>query len=302
MNKPTLSIIILNFNTRNLLRDCLLSLNKVKKEIDFDVLVSDNGSTDGSWEMIEKNFPWVKKVIRSKTNLGFAAGNNKARDYAKGKYVLFLNSDTIVNTNTLKLCVAYLEKNLEVGALTCKILLPNGDLDKDARRAFITPWIGLTHLYLKIDRLFPNSKIFAKYWYGYVSPNQIHEVDAIEGAFFLIRKKILDDVGWFEEDYFLDGEDIDLCWKVKEKGWKIVYYPKVSILHIKGATKGKNNNKFRQVPFDEKVKYRMAGVNSMEIFVKKRLLKKYPGAVMYLVLLGIKILKAVRFTKLVLFG
>ena len=118
----------------------------------------------------------------------------------------------------------------------------------------------------------------------------------------MVRKKVLDEVGWFDEDYFLDGEDIDLCWKINEKGWKIMYYPKVSILHIKGASKGKTEESKRNVSFSEKLKYRMSGVNSMEIFVKKRLSTKYPWIVMIFVLLGIKALKAVRLLKLFLLG
>src|SRR3989344_8923284 len=160
--RPKLSIVILNYNTKDLLRDCLLSLKKVRGEIDFEVIVPDNGSTDGSPEMAEKDFPWVKRVVKIGKNLGFAAGNNKARQFASGKYVLFLNSDTVVHKNTLKYTLTYLKKRRDVGALTCKIVLPNGELDKDTRRSFITPWIGLVHLYLRLDRIFPKSALFSK--------------------------------------------------------------------------------------------------------------------------------------------
>ena len=139
--------------------------------------------------MVEEKFPWVKKVIKIGKNLGFAAGNNKAGPYVFGEYVLFLNSDTVVYKNTLSGIIGYLDKNKEIGAATCKVVLKNGELDKDTRRSFITPWIGLTHIYFKLDRLFPKSKIFAKYWYGYLSEDEIHEVDAIQGAFFMARKK-----------------------------------------------------------------------------------------------------------------
>jgi hypothetical protein len=302
MKKPKLSIIILSYNTKDFLSDCLRSLEKVRRELSFEVIVPDNGSVDGSVEMVKSDYSWVKKVIEIDNNLGFAAGNNKAKDYCTGKYVLFLNSDTVVHKNTLKETVSYLDKHSRVGAVTCKILLPNGELDKDARRSFITPWIGLTHLYLKLDKLFPKSRLFGRYWYGYLTADTVHEVDVIQGAFFLTRKKVLDKVGWFDEDYFLDGEDIDLCWRIKDANWKIVYYPKVSILHIKGASKGKNKWTMNNVPFAEKLKYRMAGVNSMELFVKKRLWHKYPFAFNVFVLLGIKIMKAIRFAKLLLLG
>ncbi|OGM04459.1 hypothetical protein A2715_05145 [Candidatus Woesebacteria bacterium RIFCSPHIGHO2_01_FULL_39_32] len=302
MKKPKLSIVILSYNTVDLLRECLLSLKKVRGEVGFEVIVSDNASTDGSPEMVEDEFPWVKKIIKTRINIGFAAGNNRAREYVNGEFVLFLNPDTIIHKDTLKKCRQYLDNHKDVGALTCKIVLPTGQLDKDARRSFITPWIGLTHIYLKLDRIFPKSKLFAKYWYGYVSPNTEHEVDALQGAFFFTRRAVLDQVGWFDEDYFLNAEDIDLSWKIKEKGWKIFYYPNVSITHVKGAAKGKTKRTKQNVPLKEKLKYRLAEVDAMEVFVKKRLWRNYPLALNLLVLTGIKLLRFIRATKVILLG
>ncbi|MFC1710109.1 glycosyltransferase family 2 protein [Patescibacteria group bacterium] len=297
-----LSVIILSHNTKTLLNDCLTSLRKVGKEVDFEIIVSDNASTDGSVEMIEKDYPEVI-LIRNKSNLGFAKGNNKARKYCKSKYVLLLNSDTIVYKNTLKETINYLDINKDVGAATCKIILPNNRLDKDARRSFITPWIGLTHLFLRLDKIFPESKIFAKYWYGYISPDKTHEVDAIQGAFFLTRKKILDKLGWLDEDYFLDGEDLDLCFKIKRDGWKIYYYPKVSIMHMKGATKGKVESETKsKVSLKNRLRFRLSGVNSMEIFYKKRLWERYAIILNLLVLLGIWILKILRTIRTIVLG
>lgn len=297
-----LSIVILNYNTKKLLAGCLKSLERVKREVSFEIIVCDNGSKDGSGDYVKKNYPNVK-LVENGENLGFAKGNNKARPFVDSEYVLFLNSDTIVHKNTLKETVDYLDKDEKVGAITCKILLPDGRMDKDARRAFITPWIGLVHIFLKMDRLFPKSKIFAKYWYGYISPDETHEIDALQGAYFLTRKKLLDKVGWFDEDYFLDAEDIDLSWRIKKKGYKNVYYPKVSITHLKGYTKGKieNANK-KNVPLKSKLKYRLSGVESMGIFYKKRLWLKYPIIVNLVVLLGINILKFLRFAKTVILG
>ncbi|OGM08291.1 hypothetical protein A2W13_02470 [Candidatus Woesebacteria bacterium RBG_16_36_11] len=297
-----LSIIILNYNTRDLLNECLLSLKKVVNEVDFEIIVSDNGSTDGSLEMLKQDFPDIL-VIENQSNLGFAAGNNRVKSYVKGEYVLFLNSDTLMHANTLRESIKYLEEHQDVGAMTCKMKLPGGELDKDARRSFITPWIGLVHLFLKLDRIFPESKYFARYWYGFISPDIEHEVDVLQGAFLLTRKKVLDSIDWFDEDYFIDGEDIDLCWRIKEKGWKIIYYPKVTIIHIKGASKGKIESSLKEkVPLKERLKYRMAGVDSMEIFYRKRLWKKYPLILNLIVLVGIKFMKALRFIKTLLLG
>ena len=227
MQKIDLSIVILNFNTKELLRDCLRSLNEVEGKTGFEIIVVDNGSSDGSIEMVKKIFTDVS-IIKNNRNLGFAAGNNKAKSIVKGEYVLFLNSDTVVPEFTIKETLKFIKEHQDIGAVTCNIVLPGGELDKDTRRSFITPWIGLTHLYLHLDRLFPRSKLFGRYWYGYIPENVTHEVDVIQGAYFLTRKDILDRVDWFDEDYFLDGEDIDLSWKIKKAGWKIIYYPKVN--------------------------------------------------------------------------
>lgn len=299
MRETKLSIIILSYNTEKLLQNCLDSLEKVKDEIPFEIIISDNGSSDGSVEMVKKYFSEVE-VIENGNNLGFARGNNAARNAVRGEYILFLNSDTEVGPGVLAKTVHFLEKNLKIGALGCKEVLANGELDKDARRSFPTPWVSLTHLVLKLDKLFPTSPLFARYWYGYRSPDEIQEVDVLQGAFFLTRKKLLDEIGWFDEDYFLDGEDIDLSWKIKNAGYKVVYYPKVSILHLKGASKGKSGSYKEVVGKFDRLKYRLAGVNSMEIFYKKRLWSDYPLAINFFVLLGIYLIKAIRtFTTLI---
>lgn len=280
--KPKLSIIILNYNTKKLLEDCLNSLWNVKNELSHEVIVVDNASTDESVDMIKKHFGWVR-LIENHENSGFSAGNNLAKNVAKGDYVLFLNSDTIVNQKTLKKSVEYMDKHSDVGAMTCKIVLPNGELDRDARRSFPTPWVAFSH-FVYLDRLFPKSSLFSKYWYGYISADEEHEVDVLQGAFFLSRKNILDDVGWFDETYFLNGEDIDLSWKIKNKGWKIIYYPRASIVHIKKGTKKSNR----------KLKNETSGVKAMEIFYRTRMWDRYPLVVNLLVIGGIQVMRAIR--------
>ena len=302
MKKPELSIVIVSFNTAELLQKCLSSLNAVRDEVSFEVIVVDNASEDGSVDMVRKMFPNVKLIL-SKKNLGFAGGNNLVRKYVKGDNVLFLNSDTTVPRGTLKNSLEKLHSDKYIGALTCKIVLPNGEMDKDTRRSFITPWNGLVHLFLKLDRVFPKSKLFASYWYGYIPENATHEVDVIQGAFFLTYKKVLDETGWFDEDYFLDGEDIDLCWKIKESGRKIIYYPEAKIIHFKGASKGKATNvRKKDIPLKNRLKYRLAGVNSMEIFYRKRLWNKYPLILNYCVLMGIRVIKSIRLLRTLFLG
>ncbi|MDP3994495.1 MAG: glycosyltransferase family 2 protein [bacterium] len=298
-NKIELSIIVLNYNTRDLTLDCLSSLKKVNNETDFEIILCDNGSTDGSVEAITKKYPEVI-IVKNNINLGFAKGNNTARKVARGKYVLFLNSDTIVNKGVLPKTIQYIKTHPDTGAVTCKLVLADGSLDKDSRRSFPTPWVAFTHLVLHLDKLFPKSKLFARYWYGYISPDAVQEVDVIQGAYFLTSKKLLDEVDWFSEDYFLDGEDIDLCWKIKKKGYKVIYYPDVYILHLKGVTKGKNKQTQKStVSLKEKIKFRMSGVDSMEIFYRKRMWKQYPLFLNCLVILSIKYVKLVRIIKLI---
>ena len=279
-----LSIVILSYNTEKVLENCLNSLKKVSGETDFEIFVVDNASTDGSLQMLKKRNDIT--LIKNNENVGFAKGNNSARKVVNTEFVLFLNSDTLVPVGTLKETVNYMSEHQDVGALTCKITLPDGSLDKDARRSFPTPWVALTH-FSGLDRLFPKSTLLAKYWYGYKDEDEIHEVDVLQGAFFLTRKNILDEVGWYDEDYFLDGEDIDLSWKIKHSGYKIFYYPKVQITHLKKASK-KGKRSLKAV---------VAGVNSMQIFYSKHLKQLYPVYINILVYSGLSLLKTVRVIK-----
>ena len=151
VKKPELTIIILNYNTMELLDDCLNSVRKRMDEVDFEVIVSDNASNDGSPEMVRKKHPWVKLI--EGPNSGFSKGNNRARPYVNGKLVLFLNPDTLVKNDTLFKTVRYLKERKDVGVVTCKLILPDGTLDKDTRRTFPTPWVAFTHLVTKLDRV-----------------------------------------------------------------------------------------------------------------------------------------------------
>jgi hypothetical protein len=295
MHKPELSIIILSYNVQRLLRDCIDSLYSVENEADFEIIVPDNGSTDGSIEMVQKNFPRVK-LINNGENIGFAKGNNSARKWVRGEYILILNPDTVVRKGAIRKSLSLIKRNKSIGALSCKLVLPDGNPDKDARRAFPTPWVALTH-FSGLDRLFPKSELFAKYWYLYRSSQKLQDVDVIQGAFFLTRKQTLDDVDWFSEEYFLDGEDIDLCWKIRQKGLRIVYYPDVAITHIKGASKGKRKSSFLSITPEERRSVINVGLDSMAIFYKKWLWDKYPLPLNWLVILGINCLRLLRYLK-----
>lgn len=275
-----LSVIILNYNTRNLTLSSVKSLVANGKGLSYEIIVVDNGS--------KEFFPTDKdyKLIRSDTNLGFARGNNLAKSVAQGEYILFLNSDTLVHKNALQKTLAFIERDEKIGVVTCKLVMPDGKMDPDTRRSFPTPWVAFTH-FLYLDKIFPKSKFFSKYQDGYLPENKEAEIDVAQGAFLLTRKKILDKVGWFDEDYFLDGEDIDLCWKIKQEGYKIYYYPEASITHIKKASKKKTKER----------KNISSGVNAMEIFYRKRLWNNYPLAINLSVIMSIRLIKVFRLVK-----
>lgn len=289
MKKPELSVIILNYNTKELLEDCLNSVKKHMDEVPMEVIVSDNASTDGSPDMIRKKFPWVKLVEGE--NEGFSKGNNRARPFVKGEMVLFLNPDTLVHENVFALTVRYLKEHKDVGVVTCKLVLPDGTMDKDIRRRFPTPSMSFNRLILGRTR---------EYYYEYIPESATHEVDAIQGAFFLSWKKLLDKVGWFDPAYFFDGEDVDLCYQIHKEGYKLVYYPDTYITHLKGVTKGKVQKwKHKTTPAHRK-KLRLAGVASMELFFRKNLWNKYPLWFDYFVLFGINVFKLIRYVKVAL--
>lgn len=286
--KVKLSVIILNYNTKELLEDCLNSIKKHMDEVLLEVIVSDNSSTDGSPAMIKKKFPWVRLV--EGPNEGFSKGNNRAREFVNGEMVLFLNPDTLVHENVFSWTVRYLEEHKNVGALTCKLILPDGSLDKDVRRRFPTPWVSFNRLVLGRSRY---------YYYEDIPDTSTHEVEAIQGAFFLSWKKILDEVGWYDDGYFFDGEDVDLSYQITQKGYKLVYYPDVYVTHLKGVTKGKVKKWKHKVSDQQRKKLRLAGVASMERFYRKNLWKKYPLLFNYFVIFGINIFKVVRYVKVV---
>ncbi len=232
-----ISIIIVNYNTEYLTRQTLQSIYDRKYNIDYEVYVVDNSSADNSVKMIQNEFPQVKLII-SERNLGFSKANNLALKQVKGKYVLLLNSDTVLLDDCLEKCIKYIENNKEVGALGCKVLLENGVLDHACKRGFPTPKASLYYM-LKLDKLYPKSSKFGKYTLNYMSEDEINEVDAITGAFMMVRREVIAQVGTLDESFFMYGEDIDWCYRIKEVGWKIVYYPKAKIIHCKGGSSQK---------------------------------------------------------------
>jgi len=280
MNKPNtvidLSVVILNFNTRDLTRTCLLTvLGSKMGQYRMEVIVCDNGSTDGSIEMIERDFPQVT-FIKNGKNIGFAAGNNPGIRRAKGRYVLLLNTDTEVPEQTLVRMIEFMDTHKEAGAATCKILLPDGSMDPACHRGFPTPWVAFTYV-TKLEKLFPKTRLFGEYHQGYKDISKVHEVDCIVGAFFMVRRETIEDVGLLDEDYFMYGEDIDWAYRIRKNGWKILFNPSVTILHKKKQSGRANSRK------DSRVATEVYFHQYNWLFYTKNYAKKYGPLLTFLV-------------------
>lgn len=229
---PDISVIILNYNTRDLTRVCLAALHATNTgPYRMEIILCDNGSQDGSIEMVRKEFPGVV-IIDNKKNLGFAAGNNPGIRRAAGRYVLLLNSDTEVPLTALADMIAFMDRYPAAGAGTAALLLPDGSMDPACHRGFPTPWVSFTYL-SGLEKLFSASRLFGEYHQGYKRLSEVHEVDCISGAFFMVRREVVERVGLLDEEYFMYGEDIDWAFRIRKAGWKILFNPHVTVLHKK---------------------------------------------------------------------
>lgn len=241
-----LSVVILNYNTKELTRACLTSVyQSTLSQYSMEVIVCDNASTDGSLDMVKEEFPQVTRIQNGK-NVGFAVGNNPGIRKAAGRYVLLLNSDTEVPKDTFEKMISFMDQHKDAGAATCKLLLPDGTMDPACHRGFPTPWVAFTYV-TKLERLFPHSRLFGEYHQTYKDLTRVHEVDCIVGAFFMIRRETLTDVGLLDEEYFMYGEDIDWAYRIRTKGWKILFNPAVTILHKKKQSGRANKNSARRI-------------------------------------------------------
>ncbi len=304
MEKTDLSIIIVNYNTRDFLKKCLETLQLAinKASVKTEIIIADNASTDGSLEYLEKTEEKKKeliKVIKNKANLGFAKANNLALKKAQGRYILFLNPDTIIQEDTLETMLKFMDSHPKVGAATCRLELPDGQFDQPCHRGFPTVWNSFCY-FSGLSKIFPQSKIFAGYSLGYLPLNKIHEIEACHGAFLIVRREVGEDLKWFDEDYFWYGEDLDFCYRLKQKGWQLMFVPTTKIIHYKGAASGikKHSQGISPASKETKIKAAKASVGAMRIFFDKHYKNKYPRFVYWLVMLGIKLLEKIRLSRI----
>ena len=251
-----LSVIIVNFNVKYFLEQCLHSVQIAVLNIDAQIIVIDNDSNDGSKEFFTDKFPNVH-FIWNKENVGFSKANNIGLAQATGKFILFLNPDTIVAEDCFDKCLAFFKMHQNIGALGIRMIDGGGKFLKESKRGFPSLFPSLFKLFA-LAAILPNSKIFARYYLGNLSEYQNHTVDVLSGAFMLIEKKVLDKVGGFDEDFFMYGEDIDLSYRIQNAGFKNYYFAESTIIHFKGESTKKGNLKYVQLFY-----------GAMNLFLKK---------------------------------
>ena len=234
-----LSVIIVNYNVEFYLEQCLLSVQKALKNIESEIWVVDNNSVDYSIRMLKSKFPDVH-IIENKINAGFSVANNQAIQQANGEYIVLLNPDTIVEEDTFSKALDYMYKNPNVGGLGVKMLDGKGNFLAESKRGLPTPQVAFYKIF-GLSKLFPKSKIFGRYHLGFLDKEKIHEVDILAGAFMLIPKKVLEEIGLLDERFFMYGEDIDLSYRITSAGYKNIYFPKTSIIHFKGESTKKGS-------------------------------------------------------------
>ena len=233
-----LSVVIVNYQTFELTKNTINSILEYNYPFSVEILVVDNASTDDSLSRLKDYFGSKVKFIASAENNGFAAGNNQALRIADGRYQLLLNSDTVVWQDTLEDIYNYMEKHEDVGACGCRVLLENGELDKACKRSFP----NVKNSFFRLFHI-PTKSSNDNYNLTDLPDDEVYEIDCLTGAFMFMRKDALDDAGLLDETFFMYGEDIDLCYRIKKVGWKIIYYGKSKITHLKGASSKKQKSK-----------------------------------------------------------
>ena len=286
-----LSIIIVNYNTKDYLSRLLPSVKKACYGLRSEVFVVDNASHDGSPQLVKRRFPWVK-LIALRKNLGFAKANNRALKRARGRYLLLLNSDTKVFSSTFFQMIEFMEKHPRAGLATCRVELEGGELDPACHRGFPTPWAAFTY-FAGLEELFPHSRLFAQYHQGWKDLSRPHQIDSPSGAFFFLRRQAFLQVGLLDERFFLYGEDLDYAYRLKQAGWQVWYYPGTKIIHYKkrsGRLRG-YGKKITQEVKKERLKAIGHFYDTMKLFYQKHYLNRYPRPVYWLVVAGSELFK-----------
>jgi len=233
-----LSVIIVNYNVKYFLEQCLCSLRQAIGSLKTEVIVVDNNSTDGSVAYLSEKFSFARFII-NKSNDGFAKANNQALELSSGRYILFLNPDTIIPEDCFTKCISFIESKPDAGAMGIRMIDGSGSFLKESKRGFPSPWVSFCKM-SGLTSLFPSSRIFASYYLGHLSSTQNQKIEALSGAFMLIEKEVLQITGGFDERFFMYAEDIDLSYRIKKAGLENYYYSESTIIHFKGESTTKD--------------------------------------------------------------
>lgn len=227
------SIVIVNWNTKNITDDCLKSVYEQTSGIDFETIVIDNASEDGSAAMIKEKYPQAI-LIENTENAGFAPANNQGIEIAKGRYVLLLNSDTIVLDGAIQKTVDFADQIPNAAVVGCKVLNKDMTLQPSCFMfpSILNMLLSTSYLY----KIFPHSKLFGREQMTWWDRNDVREVDVVTGCYMLVRKDAIDQIGVMDDDYFMYGEETDWCWRFKKAGWKNIFTPDAKIIHLGGQS------------------------------------------------------------------
>ena len=269
-----LSVVIVNFNVKFFLEQCLYSVQKAINGLEAEVLVVDNNSGDGSVDYLRSSFPSFQWISNDE-NIGFGRACNQGHRLSKGKYVLFLNPDTIIPENCLHDGINFFNSHDDAGAVGVKMIDGSGKFLKESKRAFPSPATSLYKMF-GLAKIFPRSKTFARYYFGHLDENKNHEVEVLAGAFMMVKRSVLEKTGGFDESFFMYAEDVDLSYRIKKEGYKNYYYAGSSIIHFKGESTKKGS-----------VKYVKMFYTAMSIFVRKHYSGSRAGIFNFLLHTGI---------------
>lgn len=282
MNVFDLSICIVTLQARDYLKKCLHSISENTQRVRFEIIVVDNGSKDGTNEMLASEYPWIHSILNQQ-NDGFSRPMNKAMGVSQGRYLLLLNPDTVVQPHAFDTMVKFMDDNPQAGICGPKILNQDGSLQKQCRRSAAGPWDTFTY-FSGLANLFPRSKRFGGYLMTYKDEDAIHEAEAISGACMLIRREVVEQIGYLDERFFAYQEDADYCFQARRVGWKILYYPEAEVIHYggRGGT--------RVYPFQAIIEWH----RSYWLYYRKNFARKYFFLLnwLYYTAMGVKFLSA----------
>lgn len=270
-----LSVVIVTYNSQPTIKNCLTSLFQSTKAFKTEIFVVDNNSKDSTIQIISKDFPQVK-LIRNSENIGFGRANNLAFKKIQGEFLLILNPDVIVNQNSISSLLNNIKKNEKFGFVTPKLVLSNGKIDLACKRSFPTPEVSFYKMFF-LHKFFPKNQKFTAYNLSTFPENENFSVDAISGAFMLCRISLLQKIGYFDEDFFMYGEDLDLCLRAQNAGFENAYFGRIEAIHLKSVS-SKNLTNFKSI---------FEFYKAMLIFYNKHFYQKYSLGISFIVYIGV---------------